>query len=89
MSLNENRGQLVIIGGAEDRTGECTILREFVRRAGGNQARIVIMTVATSLPKEVGDDYINAFERFGVENVRVVDTEDREAASDRECLGSD
>ncbi len=52
MPLTENRRQLVIIGGAEDRTGECTILREFVRRAGGNQARIVIMTVATSLPKE-------------------------------------
>jgi cyanophycinase len=88
MSLNENRGQLVIIGGAEDRTGECTILREFVRRAGGSQARIVIMTVATSLPKEVGDDYIKAFERFGVEHVRVVDTEDRDAASDESALAA-
>ncbi len=86
--MSKTQGQLVIIGGAEDRTGECTILREFVRRAGGNQARIVIMTVATSLPKEVGDDYINAFERFGVENVRVVDTEDREAASDESALAA-
>lgn len=88
MSLNDNRGQLVIIGGAEDKTGECTILREFVRRAGGNQARIVIMTVATSLPKEVGDDYTKAFERFGVEHVRIVDTEDRDAASDESALAA-
>jgi cyanophycinase len=86
MSLNDNHGQLVIIGGAEDRSGECTILGEFVRRAGGKQARIVIMTVATSLPKEVGDDYIHAFERLGVEDVRVVDTEDREAARDESAL---
>ena len=40
-------GQLIIIGGAEDKEGDCTILREFVRRAGGREARIVIMTVAT------------------------------------------
>ena len=71
MSLNKNRGELVIIGGAEDRSGECTILQEFVRRAGGNQARIVIMTVATSLPKKVGDNYIDVFELFGAEDVRV------------------
>lgn len=88
MPLTENRGQLVIIGGAEDRKGECTILRDFVRRAGGNQARIVIMTVATELPKEVGDDYIDVFERVGVEDVRVVDTEDREAASDESALNA-
>src|SRR5205823_5644639 len=28
-------GPLVIIGGAEDKKGDCTILREFVRLAGG------------------------------------------------------
>lgn len=79
---SENRGQLVIIGGAEEREGECRILREFVRRAGGIKARIAVMTAATSLPREVGDDYIRIFERLGAEDVRVVDTERREDASD-------
>lgn len=88
MPLTENRGPLVIIGGAEDRKGECTILRDFVRWAGDNKARIVIMTVATELPKEVGDDYIDVFEQVGVEDVRVVDTEDREAASDESALNA-
>ncbi|MBD2101041.1 cyanophycinase [Leptolyngbya sp. FACHB-261] len=78
---NQNQGQLVIIGGAEDKEGECTILREFLRRAGGTQARIVIMTVATELPQEVGDKYTRIFERFGAEEVRVVDTADRKDAS--------
>jgi cyanophycinase len=33
MVANEIKRQLVIIGGAEDKEGECQILREFVRRA--------------------------------------------------------
>lgn len=86
MALSENRGQLLIIGGAEDREGECKILREFVRRAGGIKARIVIMTAATSLPGEVGDTYIRVFERLGAEDVRVLHTERREEATDPEAL---
>ncbi|MBF2002755.1 MAG: cyanophycinase [Synechococcales cyanobacterium M58_A2018_015] len=83
--LDSNR-QLVIIGGAEDKEGDCQILREFVRRAGGMQARIVVMTVATGLPGEVGETYINVFNRLGVEDVQVVDTARREDASDARAL---
>lgn len=79
--MSEGRGQLVIIGGAEDKEGECTVLREFVRRAGGTKARIVVMTVATELPREVGENYIRVFERLGAEDVRVVDTVTRDDAS--------
>lgn len=86
MALNENGGQLVIIGGAEEREGECRILREFVRRAGGVKARIAIMTAATSLPREVGEDYTRIFERLGAEDVKTVDTEYQEDASKPENL---
>jgi cyanophycinase len=79
-------GQLVIIGGAEDKEGDCKVLREFVRRAGGTQARVVIMTVATELPREVGEDYTRVFERLGVEDVRIVDTVTREDASSSSAL---
>ncbi|WP_319421940.1 cyanophycinase [Pleurocapsa sp. FMAR1] len=71
-------GQLIIIGGAEDKEGECTILREFVRRAGGREAKIVIMTVATGLPGEVGNDYRRIFSDMGVDVIDVVDTERQE-----------
>lgn len=81
MALSETRGQLVIIGGAEDKEGDCKILREFVRRAGGVNARIVVMTVATELPREVGENYIKVFERLGAEDVRIVDTVNREDGS--------
>lgn len=86
MSLRETQGQLVIIGGAEDKEGDCTILREFVRRAGGTKARIVVMTVATGLPEEVGRTYTEVFERLGVESVDILDTARREDASDPQAL---
>ncbi|MCI0182624.1 MAG: cyanophycinase [Acidibacillus sp.] len=78
--MSEQRGALVIIGGAEDKRGNMTILREFVRLAGGTHARIVVMTVATELPLEVGADYIDVFEKIGVEDVRTFDVSAREAA---------
>ncbi|GAA6620034.1 cyanophycinase [Scytonema sp. NUACC26] len=86
MVANEIKRQLVIIGGAEDKEGDCRILREFVRRAGGTKARIVIMTAATELPREVGENYIRVFERLGAENVRIVDTETRSDASSSTAL---
>jgi cyanophycinase len=86
VALPETHGQLVIIGGAEDKEGDCTILREFVRRAGGLQARVVVMTVATGLPGEVGEQYMRIFQRLGVEDVRVVDNAKREDASDPKVL---
>jgi cyanophycinase len=84
MGTERPQGLLVIIGGAEDREGDCTVLREFVRAAGGVKARIAVMTAATSLPKEVGDDYIRIFERLGAESVDVVHTE-RQEDSEREA----
>ena len=79
-------GKLVIIGGAEDKVGDCTVLREFVRCAGGIKARIAVLTAATSLPSEVGDDYIGVFEKLGVESIDIIHTRDREDADRSEVL---
>lgn len=84
----QKHGQLVIIGGAEDKEGDCVILREFLRRAGGMEARIVVMTVATGLPGEVGAQYVDIFERLGVGEVCVVDTARREDGEDPKAIES-
>ncbi|MBV9386169.1 MAG: cyanophycinase [Chroococcidiopsidaceae cyanobacterium CP_BM_ER_R8_30] len=76
--MGTDRGALVIIGGAEDRQGDCVVLREFIRLAGGMKAHIVVMTAATRMPIEVGEDYTHIFERLGAELVEVVHTERRE-----------
>jgi cyanophycinase len=86
MSESQTKRQLLIIGGAEDKDGDSQILREFLRRAGGTKARIVIMTAATELPREVGENYIRVFERLGAEDVRIIDTETRDDASSSTAL---
>ncbi|HEY0098471.1 MAG TPA: cyanophycinase [Pyrinomonadaceae bacterium] len=78
MELSEARGKLVVIGGAEDREGDCIILKEFVRLAKGDKAHIVVMTVATDHPEEVGADYKKIFKRLGAADVKVVDVSQRE-----------
>jgi cyanophycinase len=86
MVISEPKRQLVIIGGAEDKDGDAQILREFVRRSGSTKAIIVIMTAATELPREVGENYIRVFKRLGAQEVRIIDTETREDASSSTAL---
>jgi cyanophycinase len=86
MGVEQTQGTLVIIGGAEDKEGDCVVLREFVRAAGGVKAKIAVMTAATSLPGEVGDDYIHVFERLGAESVHVVHTDRREDSEREESI---
>ena len=88
VALPETHGQLFIIGGAEDKDGECKILREFIRRAGGLQARIAVMTVATGSPDEAGNRYNDVFKRLGAEQVQPVHTLRREDANDPEAIAA-
>lgn len=76
-------GKLLIIGGNEDKHGDCIVLRKFVELAGGREARIAVMTTATELPREVGDEYRVIFSDLGAEVVSVVNIDNREEAADR------
>ena len=58
------------------------MLREFVRLAGGAKARLLVATVATELPSEVGGDYVTAFRRLGCKDVTPLDVPDRARAAD-------
>ena len=75
-------GALVLVGGAEDRTGEARVLAEFVRLAGGARAKLLVATVATELPAEVGGDYVTAFRRLGCKEAKPLDIPDRAKAAD-------
>jgi cyanophycinase len=86
MKSTQHQGQLIIIGGAEETTGECQILREFVRRSGGGNARIAILTAASSIPQEVGQEYVEIFERLGASHAQVIDTRTQEDANTLELI---
>lgn len=84
----ENKpGNLVIIGGNEDKEGECTILHSFVEMAGGRKARIAILTTATEYPREVGDQYRTLFAAMGAAEVPVLYINNRESACASHQLG--
>jgi len=63
-------GQLLIIGGAEDRCCGAGLLERFVELCGGDQARLVLVTTASDVPEEVLDDYERVFSKLGVEHTR-------------------
>jgi cyanophycinase len=71
------KGNLIIIGGAEDKKGEKNILKEVCSKIDKEKDELVIATIATDLPKEVGCEYKNIFENLGVKNINVLNVEDR------------
>jgi cyanophycinase len=73
---------LLIIGGAEDRVGRATVLRRFVRLAGGRRARIVLIPTASSFQDEVVDSYTDVFTRLGAPAPQVVNPQSRLDADD-------
>ena len=59
----------MVIGGAEDRTGDCALLRVFAERSGGTGARIALITTASGAPDTLFAEYSAAFRRYGVPDV--------------------
>ncbi|MGH4050214.1 MAG: cyanophycinase [Clostridium sp.] len=76
MSINIQDG-LIIIGGAEDKKGDKKILKEVSSHIKEENQLLVIVTVATELPVEVGNEYTNIFHELGIKNIRVLDVRNR------------
>ncbi len=82
MGAKSGEGDLLVIGGAEDKLGKRTVLREFIERAGGPDARIAVIPTASSLGPEIIDVYAALFTRLGAAEVYGARPEDRSQASD-------
>src|SRR5687767_6596330 len=72
MDLIRANGRLLAIGGAEDKEKECMILKEFVRLAGDEKARIIVFTTATDSPAETAAKYYEVFTRLGAKHVESI-----------------
>jgi cyanophycinase len=81
-----NKGTLVMIGGAEDKTGDCIILSKVAELSGQREGKIVILTVATEFPSRVGKEYKNLFGRLHVSEIDALHIETREDANDPDRL---
>ncbi len=86
------KGKLIAIGGAEDKGTdlekgeihrnnlnffELGILRRIVEEAGGPLSRIEVITTASMIPYEVGDNYLNAFGKIGCTNIGLMHIRNR------------
>lgn len=95
------QGKLLAIGGAEDKGVdlekgkivrnnlnffELGILRRLVEEAGGSSARIEVVTTASMIPNEVGENYLNAFGKIGCTNIGTMPIRDRTDAMQREYI---
>ncbi|MEL7511234.1 MAG: cyanophycinase, partial [Cyanobacteria bacterium J06554_3] len=85
---------VMIIGGAEDKTNECNILRAFFESAGGCNATIGVIPTASREPKIVGDRYYQLFTQMGAQQVQILDIRYREECDEarwaeiiNECSG--
>jgi len=78
----------MFIGGAEDKLRKRTILQEFVRAAGGLDARIAVVPTASSIGREVTEVYDALFRREGAVDVVAVRPESREQAHDERLVAA-
>ncbi len=86
MLLNDSkkRGFMALIGGAEDKKQEKTVLRRVVEVS---QAKTVaIVPTASFYPREVFANYYDAFKNIGVENVEFFDIRYQDEADRNEYL---
>lgn len=102
MNKNQNlmqqpKGTLIPIGGNEDKGIEKSeqytlefitdgILFHVVREAGGTNANIVVIPTASSIPVEVGENYLEAFTTLGCKNVTVLDIRSKEDSEQQSAI---
>jgi cyanophycinase len=94
------KGKLIAIGGAEDKGSDSEhgmhqsnlnffglgILRRIMEEAGGRASRIEVITTASTIPYEVGNNYMDAFGKIGCTNIGVMHIRNREDASREEYV---
>src|SRR6187200_1078958 len=79
-------GHLLIIGGAEDKLRQRQILSRFFTLAGGPDARVVVISTASSLGDEATELYLSLFGQMGIADVRGMRPLVREDANDRRLV---
>ncbi len=99
--MSHPKGKLIAIGGAEHKGTaleadgfhhvnlnffELGILRRVVEEAGGVNARIEVITTASMIPYEVGENYLNAFGKIGCTNIGLMHIRTRQDAMNNEFI---
>ncbi|WP_425076116.1 cyanophycinase [Psychroserpens sp. S379A] len=95
--MQKIKGTLIPIGGNEDKGIEADemytlefidegILYHVVKEAGGTDANIVVIPTASSIPVEIGENYLTAFNTLGCKNVQVLDIRSKEDSETQHAI---
>lgn len=99
--MQQPLGKLFAIGGAEDKGVEMEkgewirnnlnffelgILRRIVEEAGGPDKRMEVITTASMIPYEVGENYLNAYGKIGCTNIGIMPIRNRADAMSDEFI---
>jgi cyanophycinase len=79
MFMENSKGYLIIIGGAEDKEGDKTILSQAQQMLSGEDV-LTVITTATEKPEEVGNNYFNVFKSIGIKNIKILNINTRDDA---------
>lgn len=79
-------GNLIIIGGAEDKEGDKEILKRVCDFINKDIDKILVATIATEYPKEALKKYKEVFTKLGVKNINGLDINNRNNAFDEKNL---
>lgn len=72
MKTSKPKGILIPIGGAEDKKDKKDILYRVIKESKKPNPKICLITLATNLPKEVAQDYKEAFEDIGHNKLSII-----------------
>jgi len=99
--MNAPKGKLISVGGSEDKGTELDpkfvqkdqlnffefgILKRILSEMKGVDSMVEVITTASQIPEEVGENYIKAFGKLGCKNVGVIHIKKREEALNPEYL---
>lgn len=75
-------GNLIIIGGAEDKEKRCEILNSVIDRTKTQKGPLLVFSTASSIPSEVNEAYTKIFSGLGFNDFKTIDIRDRKDAQD-------
>lgn len=86
MKLLKPKGTLIPIGGGEDKEDKKDVLARVIHETGKKKPKVCLITLATSLPKEVAQDYKNAFKTLNINTLSIIYFETRHEADSQKNL---
>lgn len=80
------QGNLVIVGGAEDKEEDCIILKRVIDLAGGSSASLAVLTTASKEPEKTGEEYKSVFKKLGLNEISLFDINNRQDANNSKII---